>query len=154
MADRICHVLVCTLIVEEILLIINGCLCTLCNLCHHLNCLYRIFTGSTLARQHNRTCTIIDCIGYIRCLRTCRTRILDHGIQHLCRCDNLLTSHIYLIDNHLLDNWDFLARNLHTHISTGYHNTIGHINDIVDVVNAFRILDLGNDIDVISTVRI
>ena len=138
----------------EILLIINGCLRTLCDLRHHLNSLYRIFTCRTFAGQHDSTCTIVDCICNVCCLRTCRARVLNHGIEHLCRRDNLLARHIYLIDDHLLDDRNFLTRNLHTHISTGNHDSIRYIDDIIDMIHALRILDFGNDVNIISAVGI
>ena len=35
-----------------------------------------------------------------------------------------------------------------TQVATGYHNAVGHFENLVDIVHTFLVLNLGNDSDV------
>ena len=129
-------------------------LCHLCNLCHHLKGINRIFTSCCLTGKHDRIGSIVDRIGNVRYLRTCRTRITDHGIQHLCCCDNRCIMFIAFTDDLFLDVRHLACRNLHAKISSGNHDTIRCFNDGINVLNTFCILNLRNNTDVLSTVII
>ena len=76
--------------------------------------------------------------------------MLHHGIQHLGRRDNHFSGAADFLDNHLLDDWNILKRNLYTHVAAGNHDTIGNADDLVNVLHALHVLDLCNDMDVLA----
>ena len=48
--------------------------------------------------------------------------------------------------------WNFVCRNLHTQIASGYHHAIGCFDDLINIMYTFRIFNLGNHIDPLSAV--
>ena len=152
---RDCCGYVCSVLLgaeTELLIKVNVSFCTNCDFDHSLECFYRIFTCSSFTGKHDRTCSLIDRVGNVCGLCTCRTRVFDHGIQHLSSCDNLFSRSVYFGNDILLDNRNILKRDLNTHVTTGDHDTVSYLNDAVDVVNTLLVLDLGDDLDVLSTV--
>ena len=120
----------------------------LCNARHGLNSLYRILTAGSFARKHQGICTVEDSVGNICNLGTCRTRILNHGVEHLCSYDYRLLSLHALGDDAALDTRDSLDRHLNTQITTGNHDTIAGFDDLIDVIYTLLVLNLGDDLDV------
>ena len=123
-------------------------LCLLSNSSHCLQCLQWILTHRRLSRKHNCICTIINCIRYIGNLSSCRSRISNHRIKHLCCCNNWLTSKIALLNQHLLNSWNLLCWNLNTHITSSYHDTISKFKNLIDIVDTFLVLDLSNNLHI------
>ena len=119
-----------------------------CDLSHCLHCIHRIFAISSFTAQHQSICTIIDCICNISHLRTSRTGIVDHRMKHLsCNNHRLLCQNTFA-DQHTLDTRNTFLRNFDTQVATGYHHTIRHFKDLVNVVYALLILNLGNNADI------
>ena len=118
-----------------------------CDLAHHGHSLNGILTHGSLAGQHNDVGTIIDGVGHVGHLRSGRAGIADHGVQHLCGSDHGLKCIVTLADHGLLDIRQLLRRDLHAHVTTGDHDTVGYANDLVKIVDAFLIFDLGDDLD-------
>ena len=112
---------------------------------HHLQCFYRVFSLCSLSGQHHCICSVINSICNVCHFRSCRTWITDHGIQHLSCCNNSLEVIITLLNQHLLQVWHFLCRNLNTHISSCYHDTICSTDNLINIANSFCILNLRND---------
>ena len=77
-----------------------------------------------------------------------------HGVKHLCSCYDLLVRIVYLLDDHLLDDRHILKRYLNTHISSCDHDSIGHSDYVVYIVNALHILNLGDDIDIVTLILV
>ena len=153
MRDRCCYVGRVTFCTNtELLVVFNICFCTAGNLDHRLECFNRIFTGSSFTGKHDRTCSLIDGIGNVCSLCTCRTWILDHGIQHLSCCDDLFAGTVYFGNNIFLNNRNIFKRDLNTHITTGNHDTVCGFDDTVDVVNTLLILDLCDDLNVVAAI--
>ena len=140
--------------VMGIILIIQVRLCGLCNLHHHLQCFQRIFTSCSLTGKHNSICTVVNSIGNVCHLCSCRTWIANHGIQHLGSSNNRNIVLIALADDHFLDIRNLTRRNLHTKITSGNHNTICSLDDLINIFNAFGILDFGNDSNIMSAIFI
>jgi len=115
---------------------------------HSLNSLYRILTASCFARKHQGICTVEDSVGNICNLGTCRTRILDHGVEHLCSHDYRFLSLHALGDDAALDTRDSLDRHLNTQVTTGNHNAIAGFDDLIDVIYTLLVLDLRDNLDV------
>ena len=138
----------------ELLVIGNISFCTDGDLYHGAESFHRVFAGSGLAGKHDGAGSLIDRIGNVRCLRTGGTGILDHGIQHLCGGDNLFACGIYLVDDLFLDHRYIFQGNLHAHIAAGDHDSVCRFDDAVDIVHALLILDLGDDVEITSSVLI
>ncbi len=141
-----------SLILEETLPVIHILFRSLRDAHHCLYSFHGICARRRLSGQHDRAGAVVHRIGYVSRLRSRRARVLDHGLQHLGRCDYLLTGAVNLLNDLLLDHRHFLIRNLHTHITAGYHDAIGNLYDVVNVGNALRIFNLRYDSDLLSAV--
>ena len=130
--------------------IINILLGTLCNPCHGAHCLDRICACSRLTRQHDGTGSLIDGICHIGGLCTGRSRVLDHRIQHLGCGDNRFARFQCHTNQFLLNNRHFLQRNLHTHVTTGYHDTVCHTENLLTVLHSLHIFNFRNNMDILS----
>ena len=118
------------------------------NLCHGLHSLYRIFPVSRLTTEHQSICTIIDGIGNIGHLGTGRTRIIDHGVQHLRSHNHRFLGQDTFADEQTLDARNTLLRHFNAQVTTSHHHTVGHFQNLVDIVHTLLIFNLGNDTDV------
>ena len=78
--------------------------------------------------------------------------MVHHTVQHLGCGNNILTTGIDPLNQHLLDNRNILQRNLNTHVAAGNHNAVGNTQDFVDVVDALCIFNLRNDFDGVAAV--
>ena len=153
MADSVCDTWVSVFShIIETFAVVDFLLCTFSDSCHHLNSFYRISTCCCLTRKHSSTCSVVDSVSYVSSLGTSRTRVLHHGIEHLCSCDNYFTCCDYFFDNHLLDDWNFFFRDFYTHVTTGNHDTFAGLDDRVDVINTLRVFDFSDDTDIFATV--
>lgn len=112
---------------------------------HGLDCLTRISTVSRFAGEHDGIGVGEDGIGDIADFGTGRTRILDHGMEHLGSDDDgLVTLHTFT-NQHALNAGDFLLCHLDTQVATSDHDTVGHIEDFIDVIHALLVLNFGDD---------
>ena len=126
-------------------IIVQMFLCRLYNLNHHLECFQRVFPLCCLSGKHNCICSVVYRIGNIRHFCSCRTRITHHRIQHLCCSNNSLKVVITFLDDHFLEMWHFLCRDLYTKISTCHHDTISRTDNLINILNTFCVLYLCND---------
>ena len=153
MRDSVCNVLtISTLITSCTRQVVDILLCTSCNLIHSAYSLYRVITHSCLTRKHDCGCAIVYCVCYVSSFRTCWPWVMNHRIKHLGRCDNELTLRIGLLNDHLLKGRNLFHRDLNTHVSTSYHDTISSLDNRIDVINTLIILNLSKDTDIISAV--
>ena len=95
-----------------------------CNQIHGADNLYRKGTGSGFAGKHDRTGTVIDRVGNVCDLGTCRTRIGNHRFQHLGCSDDLLARLIALANQLLLDRRNLLKGDFYAHVAAGHHNAV------------------------------
>ena len=61
----------------------------------------------------------------------------------LCHCH---------LDHLLLQNRYFFQRDFDTHVTTCYHDTVCHVNDLFQILNTLHVLNLGNDLDLAASV--
>lgn len=119
-------------------------------LVHLGNSLVGVATLGSLTGQHNTIGSISDGVADIADLGTGWARVVDHGLEHLGSADNWLARHV-AHGNHLflgskhLSSWD-----LNTQITTGNHDTISLLENLGKVVETLSVLDLGDDLDVLS----
>ena len=106
-----------------------------------------VFSVGGFSRKHNGVGSVKNGVGDIGTLGAGRTRISNHGFEHLRGSDNGLSDNVSLSDHHLLGKENLFRRNFHTEITTGNHDTIGDIQDFVVVFKTFLVLDLADNLD-------
>ena len=91
----------------------------------------------------------LDCRHCNIChLGTSRTRIIDHGMQHLCSHNYRLLSQNTLANEYALNTRNAFLSYLNTQITTSHHDTVSHFQNFVDVIHTLLIFYLGNDTNV------
>src|SRR5699024_4535071 len=95
--------------------------------------------------KHDGPGTVIDGVGHGGDLGTGGARVDDHGIQHLGGGDADLAGAHGAVDQVLLDRRDLRKVDLDAHIAAGDHDAVGDRQDLVDVVDAFLVFDLGDN---------
>ena len=113
---------------------------------HHIEGLDRVLAGRGLTGQHHGVGTVVNSVRNVGYLCSRRTRITDHGIEHLGRRDDELARIVTLVDHLLLELWQTLRIDLDTEVTTGYHDTIGCGDDRVEVIQTLLGLDLRDDL--------
>lgn len=73
-----------------------------------------------------------------------------HGLQHLRGTDRRLACQLALGNHGLLRHKDVRSRDLNTEITSGNHDTIGFLENLVKVGHALQIFNLGDNLDVSS----
>ena len=119
---------------------------------HHLHGFQRIFTHGGLTGKHNRVGAVVDGVCHVSGLRSRRSRVADHGIQHLSRRDDGFEMLVALGNDPFLNVGNLVSRDLYSEVASGHHNAVGLLQDRIDVFHTFRILDLGNDLHVLAAV--
>jgi hypothetical protein len=71
----------------------------------------------------------------------------SHGLQHLGGTDRRLSGQGALGDHHLLGHEDLTGRDLDTQVTSSDHDTIGLLQDFVEVDDTLLVLDLDDDLD-------
>ena len=69
-------------------------------------------------------------------------------MEHLRGNDNRLLGKDTFANQQTLDARNTFLWNFDTQVATGYHNAVGHFENLVDIVHTFLVLNLGNDSDV------
>ena len=118
------------------------------NHCHSFQGLYRILACGSFAGQHNGTGAVINGVGNVGNFCTGGAGVHYHGIQHL-GCRDADFAHLHgMVNQVLLDGRDFGIVNFNAHIAAGNHNAIGNAQDLINIINAFLVLNFGNDADI------
>lgn len=105
-----------------------------------------------LTGKHNTIATIKHSISNIGNLSPCRSRLLDHRLEHMSCTNDWLAGDITLGDHHLMGENDLFRWNLNAQITTGDHDTVTGVDDLIDLVDALLILDLRDDLDPVAAV--
>ena len=69
-------------------------------------------------------------------------------MEHLCSHDYRLLGLHALGDDAALDARDSLDRHLDTQVATGNHDTVAGIDNLIDVIYTFLVLNLRDNLDV------
>lgn len=128
----------------------NGDLGQETGLVHHLDSLARVVTLGGLARQHDTVSTVQDGVGNVGNLSTGGARVVCHGLEHLSGANNGLALDVALGNHHLLGDEHLGGGDLDTQVTTGDHDTVSGLQDLVKVVNTLLVLDLGNDLNLLA----
>ena len=73
-----------------------------------------------------------------------------HGLAHLRRDDNGFGGKVGLLNHPLLGDEDLFGRNLHLKVGAEEHNAVGDLEDFLKVTKRLLVLDLCDDLDVLS----
>lgn len=117
---------------------------------HHGDGLNGVGALGGLTGEHDTVSSVEDGVGDIGDLGTGGPRIVGHGLEHLGGADNGLTSQVALGNHGLLGNEDTLAGDFNTQVTTGDHDTIGLGEDLGEVGNTLKVLNLRDDLNVLS----
>ena len=77
---------------------------------------------------------------------------MDHRLEHLGGGDHALAEQTAFGDQMLLDGRELLKGDLNAHIAAADHDAVAGLADLLDVVNARLIFDLGDQVDIIDPV--
>mmetsp|Transcript_61230 Transcript_61230/g.134083 ORF Transcript_61230/g.134083 Transcript_61230/m.134083 type:complete len:413 (-) Transcript_61230:242-1480(-) len=128
----------------------QGVLSLLHNPPHGVHCLHRELAHGTLTAQHDSLSTVQDGVCHVACLCAGREGLVLHGCQHLRGTNGIFTSRLGLLQHHLLSHPHFLHRDLHAQISARHHDAIGLRQDLLEVLQALHVFDLGDHLDVLA----
>ena len=116
---------------------------------HGLKREYGIFARGRLAGEHDGTGAVVDGVGHVGGLRAGGPGIVNHGFQHLCRGDHPLAQHAALCDQLFLDGGEVFKGDLHAHVAAADHDAGAGLADLVDVLDAGAVFDLGDQLDAV-----
>ena len=105
-----------------------------------------------LAGEHDGARAVIDGVGHVGDLGAGGADVVRHALEHFGRGDDALAKQAALADELLLDARQLLIRHLDAHVAAGDHDAGALGEDLLDVVDAGLILDLGDDGDVLAAV--
>ncbi|KAH3665823.1 hypothetical protein OGAPHI_004011 [Ogataea philodendri] len=117
---------------------------------HHGNGFQWVVTLCCLPRQHDTVSTVQNGVTNVRNLGSCWSWVVSHRLQHLGGTDNRLSSKVALGNHLFLHHKHLRSRNLDTQISSSNHNSVGLRENLVKVVHTLLVLDLGDDLDVLT----
>ena len=111
---------------------------------HELDCLNRVFSHRGFRREHDRVRSIEDRIRHVRSFGARWEWVRDHRFKHLGGSDHQLGVQVGGTDDVLLlDRYAFRWK-LHAQIAARHHHTVHILQDIVQVIECFRLFELGN----------
>ena len=105
-----------------------------------------------LAGGHDGAGAVVDGVCHVADLGAGGARVGDHALEHFGRGDDALAEHAALGDEVLLDGGQLRKRHLHAEVAAGDHDALAHRADLVDVVDARLVFDLGDHVDVPAAV--
>ena len=118
---------------------------------HDLDGRRRELAARRLAAQHHAVGAVEDGVRHVRALGARRPRVVDHRLEHLRRHHARLAGGAATSgDHHLLLAEDALGRDLHPEVAARHHHAVGHLEDLVELVEALLVLDLRDDLDVLA----
>lgn len=121
---------------------------------HGLNGFLWILTLCRFAGKHDCIGTVENCVCNVACFGAGWTWVLLHGLKHLSCGNNELASLVALSDDHLLSEDNVLEWNFNAHVAAGNHDAVGYFEDFIEIIQAFLVFDLGDDLDVFAAVLV
>ena len=122
-------------------------LCLTYDTSHGLYSLEGVLTVGRFAREHDSVGAIVDGVGDVADLCTGGQGIVDHRVEHLRSDDDGLLGIDALLDDHALDAGHFFCGDFDSEVTASDHDTGAVLDDLIDVVDTFLVLDLGDDLD-------
>ena len=107
----------------------------------------RVLTNGGLVGGHGGVGAVEDGVGAVGSLCTSRNRGVHHGAEDLGSHDDRLGVLASQLDDALSGQRDLFQRALNGHVATGGHDAVEGLDDLFEVLQSLRLLDLGNDRD-------
>jgi hypothetical protein len=120
------------------------------SLMHDTNRLNGVVSLGGLSGQHDTVGSVKNGVSNIRNLSTGGAGVVSHRLKHLGSANDGLSSEVALGDHHLLGNEDLGGGDLNSEISTGNHDSVSELKNLVEVVDSLLVLDLGDNLDILS----
>lgn len=114
----------------------------------HASCLYREEPNAGLPRSHVGIGEIEDRVGHIGNLGPGRSWLAFHGLEHLGGRDDEFALVNSLVGDELLQQDNLLNGYLHPEVAPSHHNSVGSINDLIDILYSFVVFNFADDLDV------
>ena len=111
--------------------------------------LHGVLAPGGLAGEHDAAGAVKDGVGHVGHLGPGGPGVAHHGVQHLGGGDHRLARLEALADDLLLEDGHPGGWDLHPQVAPGHHDAVGGGENLVDVVHALLILDLGDDAHVV-----
>mmetsp|Transcript_25724 Transcript_25724/g.48660 ORF Transcript_25724/g.48660 Transcript_25724/m.48660 type:complete len:226 (-) Transcript_25724:169-846(-) len=134
----------------EALIIVHPLLCIASNFGHGGDGFFREGPVGCLPGQHGGVAAVKHRVGHIRHLCARGQRVLNHGLQHLRRAYAELPGDVALGHQHLLGKSHLLRRNLHAQVPASHHHSVGVLQYLVKIFKARLVLDLGDDLYMVT----
>ena len=115
---------------------------------HRLHDDDRVLAHARLTREHDRVGAVQDGVGDVAGLGARGNRVVDHRLEHLRRDDDGLGHAAAEFDGALLHDRNGFQRQFDAQIAAGDHDSVECVDDLLEVVDGLRLLDLGDDGDV------
>ena len=103
--------------------------------------------GGGLAGEHDGVGAVEDGVGDVGGLRAGGAGGAGHGLEHLGGGDDGLAGFVAALDHALLREEDLLEVDLHAEVTARDHDGVGLADDVIIVVEALHVLNLGDDGD-------
>ena len=113
---------------------------------HGLRSLYGILTVSSFSGEHHCIRTVFYCIGHIGNLRSGRSWISNHGIQHLGRGNNQFSVEVTFFDNLPLQMRKTTSFHFYAQVSSCHHDSVCFINDGIQIIQSLLGLNLSDNL--------
>jgi hypothetical protein len=107
----------------------------------------RVLTNGGLVGGHGGVGAVEDGVGAVGSLCTSRNRGVHHGAEDFGSHDDRLGVLASQLDDALSGQRDLFQRALNGHVATGGHDAVEGLDDLFEVLQSLRLLDLGNDRD-------
>mmetsp|Transcript_17158 Transcript_17158/g.31017 ORF Transcript_17158/g.31017 Transcript_17158/m.31017 type:complete len:389 (+) Transcript_17158:622-1788(+) len=115
--------------------------------CHDINSLSKVTSVGRLSRQHDGISSIVDGIGDITALCSGWTGTVDHTFQHLRGRNDGLSSNVGSPNHHFLCQKHLGGRDFHSQVTSCHHDSVGHRENGIVILQSLQIFDFGNDLD-------
>ena len=112
---------------------------------HHLHGFQRIRARRGFGGEHQRVAAVEDGVGHVGSFGARGTRILRHGFEHLRRGDHREARFAGPGDDLFLHHGHFFRAHLHAQIAASHHHAVGHVENLVQIVNGLGLFQLGDD---------
>lgn len=101
--------------------------------------------------QHDTISTIKNCVGDIGCLSSGRSWIFYHCFHHLSGNYDRFSGGVTLIHHKFLGDKHLGSGDLHSEVTSGDHDPVGSLKNVVEVFETLLVFDLGNDLNILSS---
>jgi len=117
---------------------------------HHLHGFDGILPRGRLCREHDRVGAVEDRVRHVRRFGAGGARVRGHRLQHLRGRDGEPPPAAGPGQDLLLNDRHGLRRQLHAEVSARDHHPIAHFEDLVEIVDGLRFLQLRDHVDLIA----